>query len=70
MKELVPRHDLKTAVDKLDYANLQERILNQKKNYKTHQTLSIGKQLHDIYNTEDIFAILKQRCGNCAAFHY
>jgi len=64
-----PRHDIKTDVDKLDYGNLKNSDFKSREELKESPNLSYWKKLQDIYNTEDIFAILKQRCGNCAAFN-
>ncbi len=59
-----PRHDLKTDVDKLDYGNLKDSDFKSREELKESPNLSYWEKLQDIYNTEDIFAILKQRCGN------
>ena len=64
-----PRHDIKTDVSKLDYGNLKDSDFKSRKELKESPNLSYWEKLMDIYNTEDIFAILKQRCGNCAAFN-
>lgn len=56
-------------MDKLDYANLKESDFKSKEELQNSPNIEYWKKLQDIYNTEDIFAILKQRCGNCAAFN-
>jgi hypothetical protein len=64
-----PRHDLAVKVTELDYGNLKDSDFKSKEELEESPNISYWNKLMDIYNTEDIFAILKQRCGNCAAFN-
>ena len=56
-------------VTDLDYGNLQDSDFKSKEELRESPNLEYWQKLMDIYNTKDIFAILKQRCGNCAAFN-
>ena len=49
--------------------NFSESDFKSKEELQNSPNIEYWKKLQDIYNTEDIFAILKQRCGNCAAFN-
>ena len=59
----------KQGNDLYDYANLKESDFKSKEELQNSPNIEYWKKLQDIYNTGDIFAILKQRCGNCAAFN-
>ena len=57
------------GVQKVVVGNLQDSDFKSKDELKESPNLDYWNKLMDIYNTKDIFAILKQRCGNCAAFN-
>ena len=63
-----PKKQLKTDVDKLDYANLKESDFKSKEELQNSPNIEYWKN-YKISTIQKIYLMLKQRCGNCAAFN-
>jgi len=63
-----PRPDLARDIEDIDFAKLTDDDIISTEGLQESPNSSYWAKLVEIYNADSIDAIIKQRCGNCAAF--